>query len=111
MPIQQIESAVRVDIRHKKGASFDWLHEEFDAQNNPQDLTGRTYTMIIDEWQASEIEIAGDIGTPAEWIVRYSKGATPMDALTVWDHSYIAKYTETGDVNEPYVYWIFTVYA
>lgn len=107
---QQIESATRVDIRHKKWSSFEWIHYEFDANWAPDDLTGRTYKMVIDDWLASQVDIDGDIGTPTEWIINFSKGATPMNALTVGDHSYIAKYTESGDINEPYVYGIFTVY-
>ena len=107
---QQIESAVQVDIRQKRNASFEWIHEEFNAQDEPDDLTGRTYQMIIDEGLASEIVIDGDLWITTEGIVTYTKDVTAMSALTVWDHTYLCKYEQGAEISNPYCYWTLTIF-
>lgn len=96
-----IRKVPQLNIEHIAGDSFTLPFTVESSANVPQDLTGRTYSMVIVVPGWSNITIDGNTGTPSEGIVTFDKDKTWMATLTSGNqYDYEVKYTMTGNIEQ-----------
>ncbi len=100
MPIQ-IETAYKLDIKHKKDSSFPaWTH------TFPAGIPNGTMKLIIKK-TSGQIEV---IGAKTGNSVTYTPTLAQMSELAVWDYSYETRAIEGSEINNLYIYWTLTIF-